>query len=132
MHLKTLRLYTSHACSQLLECQVRACAVLSCRAWMHNASKTQAQNHANPIASTFFKFLACFFFPGVIMPVSSYNKPVDYFSVYCSSLYTGTRGVTPIDFCCEVAVLQILQCLIKTDLRGGWFFSLVVTNNVSF
>lgn len=61
------------------------------------------------------------------MPVSNYNKPIDCFSVYCSSLYTGTNGVTPVGFCCEAAVLQILQCLIKIDLCGGWFFPLSPT-----
>lgn len=50
------------------------------------------------------------------MPVCSYNKPIDYFLVYCGYLCTGTNGVTPVDFCCETAVLQILQCLVKTGL----------------
>lgn len=61
------------------------------------------------------------------MPVCSYNKPIDYFSVYCRSLCTGTNGVTPVDFCCEAAVLQMLQCLIKIDLCVVWLvFPLVL------
>lgn len=82
---------------------------------------TPVQKHKQKMKPTllpvlFSKFLACFFFLGVITPVCSYNKPIDYFSVCCSSLCTGTNGVTPVDFCCQAAVLQILWYLIKIDL----------------
>lgn len=50
------------------------------------------------------------------MPVCSYNKPIDYFSVYRSYFCAGTNVVTRVDFCCETTVLQILQCLVKTGL----------------
>lgn len=51
---ETLGLDISQACSQLLECQVRACAVLSSNAWVYTSSKTQTKNQTCPIASTFF------------------------------------------------------------------------------
>lgn len=51
------------------------------------------------------------------MPVQSYNKSIDYFSIYCSFWCTGTNSVTPVDFWCGAAVLQILWCfVIKIEL----------------
>lgn len=83
----------------------------------------------------------------------SYDKPTDYFSVYFiiifyllyyfiiifyyfsvyGSLCTRTNGVTPVEFCCEASVLQILLCLIKIDLGIVFVvvFPLVSPHNVS-
>lgn len=60
------------------------------------------------LAVLFPKLLVFIFFPGVVMPVCSYNEPTYYFSVYCNSLSTGTNGVTPLGLCCEAVVLQAL------------------------
>lgn len=56
------------------------------------------------------------------MLVCNFNKPGDAFSKYWSSLCDGTSGVILVYFCCESAVLKILECLIKVDWSIISFF----------
>lgn len=65
------------------------------------------------------------------MLVCNFSKPSDDFSECWSSLCGRTSGVIIVYFCCEAAVLKILECLIKTNLSSLFFFSIYVANNMS-
>lgn len=56
------------------------------------------------------------------MLVCNFSKPSDDFSECWSSLCGRTSGVIIVYFCCEAAVLKILECLIKTNLSSFFFF----------
>lgn len=58
------------------------------------------------------------------MLVCNFSKPSDDFSECWSSLCGRTSGVIIVYFCCEAAVLKILECLIKINLSSLFFFHL--------
>lgn len=56
------------------------------------------------------------------MLVCNFNKPSDDFSEYWSSLCDGTSAVIRVYFCCESAVLKILEWFVKIDWSIVSFF----------